>query len=297
MLLAGDFRSSIDLEEEQRLPPALRAASDAQGYLRSLRFVAHRPDDEGTERALRVCDRLDFEHGVRTAMRFIYIDKAERARRAGASGEVVAAIEREGATAAGAIVGFRAHGVEYRWELARAVGGEAVDGRRFSWEFRRLREIVNTARRAGVGFERPRPDATHHGRFHYSPRDWTGILGHLGYDGAVPWGDIIDRSVDVMAVLAPTFQTMASPSAEAAQQRMGYIFLHEVLGHAVARLRNRREDHASGAEPYTDADRLAASLARALPGYTTGQVTVEIRSIDVPWNWDPDLGTYDPLGG
>jgi hypothetical protein len=256
----------------------------ADDYYRNLRFVPHRPSDEGAERGLRTCDRIDFQRGVRTAMERIYADKAARAGAAGAGGDVQRALAHEGRTAAAAIAGFWPVGDEYHWELRSAAG-------RFSWEFRRMRDIVTSPRRAGVGFERPLPTPQHPGRSHHTPHGWVGMLEQQNLDGAVPWGNLYDRSVDAMAVLAPRFQTMPCRTTAEYEERIGYIFLHEVVGHVHGRLRNVREEHAPRTQRPSAADMIAASLERALPGYTTG----DVRDVDVPWNWDPDLGTYDPL--
>ncbi|MFK7988417.1 MAG: hypothetical protein AB8I08_20515 [Sandaracinaceae bacterium] len=176
-------------------------------------------------------------------------------------------------------------------ELSSGVGLRR--GRTSSWELRRLIEVVESPMQVALGFERPEPDNFQSPRLHHE-RDVVRTLiesrNDVGQNYPLPHLSRFVCAIVVNAVLQNRQGGMAARSMRAYNERIGWVLLHELLGHATARIRGRREAHApSGARPLP-ADYITTWLTRAM----AAPPRVVVRDVPVAWNWDPDTGTHDP---
>ncbi|HJL14442.1 MAG TPA: hypothetical protein RMH99_02230 [Sandaracinaceae bacterium LLY-WYZ-13_1] len=252
-------------------------------------FSPHHPNDTGIEWALRAADRMELTEALRRSLGAIYEHRIELARRDGVTVHTQDTLRHEGELIREAVRGFFPRGTRYEL-VVRGCRGEPGAPRlasTFGWEFRRLREAIEHHRDVALGFDRPPPRHGRH-RYHYRSSRDRGLLDLDERDGATPWNRSSGPHAPVRCIIAGSLQQPQMPMTRRGYfEGLGYVLLHELLGHGVARLRGTREPHRlDPRNRFTRGDRVAAWLAQALEE----PANAEVPHVRVPWNWDPDAG-------
>lgn len=259
-------------------------------------FRPHRATS-GPAGTLQAGDRVDLTIGLRTALERSFRYRQRLAEENGQHASVLDAINAERELALKLVHGFLP-GVtgEYRLAVKELSSGDGLQRSRVaSWELRRLIEVCESPMQVALGFERPEPYNFQSPRAHHEDEVVDTFIersNDIGQTYPVPHLNRFVCAVVVNAVLQNRRGAMAARSMPAYAERIGWVLLHELLGHATARVRGRREAHApAGASPWA-ADYITSWLTRAM----TPPPRVLVSNVDVPWNWDPDTGTHDPAG-